>query len=169
LKVTATDFFPAGVLANRSSWYSKHLKGLQEPSLYPPSADAEIYRFTWLRTFDNPMAFRVTVTSNGTGTLTVKRANGAGGYDPGVVDLKLELTLTKSDVDKLKQALVDMSYWDLPIELDGLGIDGAQWIVEASVNGRYKVVDRWSQTDALVDAWCMRLITLSGVDVGKIY
>jgi len=35
--------------------------------------------------------------------------------------------------------------WKLPTrQSEGIGLDGAQWIIEAVKGGRYHVIDRWS-------------------------
>jgi hypothetical protein len=173
---TQPDFFPKGAFGDYSNvddivrkWYIKQLRGLEETSLYPPSTDKEVYRFTWLRTFHNPMVFKITVLGNGSGTLTVKRANGAGGYEPGLIDLRKDIALSNAQVDELKKGLSDMSYWEKPSKLETMGMDGAQWIVEANANGKYKIVDRWSGSDPAVQAWGIQLIDLSGADVGDVY
>jgi hypothetical protein len=174
---TQREYFPKGVFSDYSNtenllrnWYSEQLRALEEPSLYPPKLDADVYRFTWLRTFHNPMVFRLDVLENGAGILTVKRANGAGGYQPGIVDLRKEIPITKEQIDGLKKRLDAMSYWEKPAELkEMLGTDGAQWIVEANAGGKYKIVDRWSESDSEIHAWGLELITLSGIEVGDIY
>jgi hypothetical protein len=173
---TSADYFPKGVFSNivtiddrtRNS-YGKLLRALEEPSFYPPKKNTQSYRFTWLRTFHSPMAFRFTVHNNGSATLIVKRATGMSGYDPGVVDLSKEVAMSNVQVDELKKQLDDMAYWGKQPAQDPEGFDGAQWIVEANANGRYKMVDRWSDTDAAIQAWGMDLIRLSGVDVGEVY
>src|SRR5215831_12533746 len=43
-------------------WYSDQLEAMHEPPLWPPSSH-ETYRFTWLRTFDSPIAARIDATS----------------------------------------------------------------------------------------------------------
>jgi hypothetical protein len=171
-----SEFFPKGIFGERShsdefirKWYSEQLSALEEVSLYPAASGIEVYRFTWLRTFHNPMAFKVTVLESGAGALTVKRANGAGGFKPGVVDLRKEISLSNLQVAGLKKGLVNMSYWEKPVRLETMGTDGAEWIIEASVNGTYKIVDRWSKSDSAVQAWGMELINLSRLDVGKVY
>jgi hypothetical protein len=173
---TSTDYFPKGVFSiivtnddRTRDWYGKQLHALEEVSLYPPKQNTEAYRFTWLRTFHSPMVFRFTVLDNGSATLVVKRTSGMGGYDPGVVDLRKEVALSKVQVEDLKTKLDDMAYWGKQPAQDPEGFDGAQWIVEANANGRYKMVDRWSDTDAAIQAWGMDLIRLSGVDVGEVY
>ena len=42
-----------------NSWYSKMLFALQEPVLKNYNGDKEIYRFTWLRTFNHPISVRL--------------------------------------------------------------------------------------------------------------
>jgi hypothetical protein len=113
------NYFPQGVFDDRSrlddrvsNWYSKHLIALDEASLYPATPNVEVYRFTWLRTFHNPKVFTVAVHVNGSGALTVKRTNGAGGYEPGVIDLRKEIALSNEQINQLKEALVKMSYWE---------------------------------------------------------
>ena len=63
-------------------WYSEMLQALNEPILLGLDGDAEIYRFTWLRTFHNPIVIRIE-RKGGSIELTAKASNGAGGYKPG--------------------------------------------------------------------------------------
>ena len=173
---TLPDYFPKGVFSNHSDsdefirkWYSEQLRALEEPSLYVSNQNMETYRFTWLRTFHNPMIFRFAVLDDGSGMLAVKRSNGAGGYEPGVIDLRKEVTLSNGQIEDLKKKLDDMAYWEKPTKLEGMGMDGAQWIVEANADGKYKIVDRWSDSGSAIQAWGMQLIELSGVEVGEVY
>jgi hypothetical protein len=80
------DYFPRGILDENphsslldEQWYSKHLKALQEPSLWNLSGTqkSETYRFLWLRTFHHPISVRLDVNPNGTSTLTTKNHNGS--------------------------------------------------------------------------------------------
>lgn len=41
------------------AWYSKHLRAMNEPLLFNKKESKQIFRFTWLRTFDNPVAIRI--------------------------------------------------------------------------------------------------------------
>ncbi len=170
------EYFPAHVFSDRSDsdsfinqWYSKHLRAMQEPSLFPAQPGAEVYRFTWLRTFSNPMVFRLNVVKDGTASLAVKRANGKGGYEPGTIDLNETLALNAETVAKLQYELRRMDFWNKPARLKTIGMDGAQWIVEANANGNYKLVDRWTESDGDLQDWCRSLIALSGVEVGDVY
>jgi hypothetical protein len=63
-------------------WYSKHLRAMNQPSMWCGNEPDTEYRFTWLRTFHHPVVVRVTNTGNVTRIEAVE-LNGAGGYSPG--------------------------------------------------------------------------------------
>jgi hypothetical protein len=88
------QYFPKGAFAHGQGdgdfvvgWYSSQLRAMKEPSLSTasPSEQATTYRFTWLRTFHHPLVARFVLDGSGAGTLYVKMADGAGGYQPGKV------------------------------------------------------------------------------------
>src|ERR1700682_2295120 len=76
------QYFPKGAFEDSSEsgwfqgfkerWYAKHLRSMHEPSLFEASKDNSLtaYRFLWLRTFHSPIAIRLTMRIDGTGTLT---------------------------------------------------------------------------------------------------
>ena len=170
------DYFPVGALHERADldrllreWFSKHLLALQEPNLFPAESGREVYRFTWLRSSHNPMTFRLAVASSGTGIINVKRANGRGGYEPGEIDLNIDIAVSKPRVTALKRELGNMGFWQKSSWLDNMSLDGARWIVETDAEGIYKIVHRSSGSDRELQDWCMSLIALSGIDVGDIY
>src|SRR5215469_6577927 len=90
-------YFPDGVFQDASEtgwfrgfkerWYAKHLRSMSEPSLSEASKDATVivYRFLWLRTFHHPIAVRLTIHPDGTGTLNANETDGHGGYEAGKV------------------------------------------------------------------------------------
>lgn len=149
-----TKFFPPGALSERkdvdqfvSDWYSKQLKGLEEPSLWELSKTlgTQAYRFLWLRTFHHPVAIRLEISADGTSRLTTKMASGAGGYDPGKLMQNDVTTLTKERTDWFLQVIEQNSFWKLPTRDETrMGFDGAQWIIEGVKDGSYHIVDRWS-------------------------
>jgi hypothetical protein len=153
----AQDYFPPGSLAAtarehefRANWYSEYLKALQEPSVWRLSLQkpsVEVYRFLWLRTFDHPIAVRLSIVADRTGILASKETGGHGGYEPGKLIRDRTVKLSKEQVDWFCDRLEDLGFWKLPAwpKPDGtVGCDGAQWIVEGAKGGRYHVVDRWS-------------------------
>jgi hypothetical protein len=155
---SAAEYFPAGVLGDTSEqhrfhadWYSKHLAAMGEPSLLEVSrrdSTAEVYRFLWLRTFHHPILVRLAVRNDGTARLTLKETDGKGGYEPGKLIRNTTAKLSKQQNQWFLDRLEDIGLWKLPTRKppkDGVvGLDGAQWIAEASKAGRYHIVDRWS-------------------------
>ena len=129
-------------------WYSPHLLAMKEPSLWEVSKKQsdEVYRFLWLRTFHAPVSARLDVASDGSGELVIKLLSGKGGYDPGHLIQNRKIKVEKESVDHFLELLSKAEFWNLPTEQEtnGVGCDGAQWIMEATKKGQYHVVDRWS-------------------------
>jgi hypothetical protein len=153
--VCGGDYFPRGSLGEtprehqfRADWYSKALAALLEPSVWEMSQQAptvEVYRFLWLRTFRHPISVRLTVASDGTGVLTFKETNGKGGYEPGTLIRNTAEGLSKEQTQWFCDRLDDVGFRKLKPGRNGtVGLDGARWIMEASKDGHYQIVDRWS-------------------------
>jgi hypothetical protein len=156
--IFAQEYFPPGSLAATTydheflaSWYSKHLKALEEPSVWHLSLQkppVEVYRFLYLRSFDHPIAVRLSIAADGTGALTSKETNGAGGYEPGSLIRNRTVKLSEKRVESFREKVEELGFWKLPTwpepDEKTVGVDGAQWILEAAEGGRYHVVDRWS-------------------------
>ncbi|MBL7905636.1 MAG: hypothetical protein JNL22_11495 [Bacteroidales bacterium] len=124
-------------------WYSGQLFALKEPLVYNQT-NRTIYRFTWLRTFHEPVAIRLEKTDNSY-TLYWKQTSGAGGYDPGELTVNSSKQLTKEQWDKLISLLKSADFWNMTTKSkDDMGNDGSQWIIEGIENGKYHVVDRWT-------------------------
>jgi hypothetical protein len=168
-------YFPVGVFSGdkanddfRDRWYANQLRALKEPSLSTnASAGAEtIYRFTWLRSFHHPVAVRITVHANGTGTLTSKMADGAGGYGPGKLIANSTRDVGPNEVQRVLALIDATGFWKMPAENETGGLDGAQWIFEGNRHGSYHVIDRWSpQEGPLRDLGLYLALTLSKLDV----
>ena len=175
----AAQFFPPRVFSDRpdlnqfaEAWYSRHLSAMEEPSVWKSAErkNAEIYRFTWLRTFHSPYAFRLEVRADGTGSLVAKSASGAGGYDPGRLVLNKTLALDAKQVRQFTAALGKLGFWNHPTQDPGPpGFDGARWVLEGVKGGRYHVVDRWSPDDGPFRKLMLDLVALAGVSVDPIY
>jgi hypothetical protein len=148
------EYFPAGSLGETprlhqfmADWYSKHLAAMQEPSIWQISRQKpadEVYRFLYLRSFHHPISVRIAVASDGTGLLISKETNGRGGYQPGALIRNTAEKLTRNETQRFRDTLDHFGFWKLPTRGGPGGCDGAEWIVEASKDGRYQLVDRWS-------------------------
>ena len=124
-------------------WYSEQLFALREPVIYMDQSQKEIYRFTWLRTFDNPIAIRIEKQEDSY-NLYWKLCNGAGGYEPGQLTIQKQKSINKLTWDEFKNRLKQTSFWNLKtIKIIG-GLDGSEWILEGKTLDQYHVVDRWT-------------------------
>lgn len=160
--VEPVDYFPTralllneGLEPFKSVRYSDQLIALEEPSLWERSKaqKEESYRFLWLRTFHEPIVIRVDINADGTARLTVKVANGAGGYDAGELTQNRTVTISVEETNRFLNQVQSRNFWSLPsVEKTPGGPDGADWIIEGVKAQTYHVVDRWSPRDGDVRA-----------------
>ena len=171
-------FFPDNIFSESQdshdfiyAWYTKHLSALEEPSIYQQlnNKDIQVFRFTWLRTFDNPIAVRTMINKDGTGILYAKMTDGDGGYDPGRISKNVEREINRDIVNKFLNVIEVENFWQLPSNKNVIGMDGAQWIVEGLSNGNYHLVDRFSPLKGHVKRIGLCFIKLSEFKVNKIY
>lgn len=124
--------------------YSVMLYALKEPILCEYQGDKEIYRFTWLRTFHHPVSVKLE-KQNDIIRLFVKICNGASGYDIGKLIFDTTINVTQSEYKLLTQKVSEINFWNLPTEeLDLIGNDGSEWIIEVVKDNKYHVVTKWS-------------------------
>jgi len=142
-------YFPTDTFAPiLQRWFSAELHLLEEPSLLELSkaSPAESYRFLWLRTFNQPIAVRLDIRPDGTGTLTTKVANGEGGfpYTSKTLAKNVSTTVSRERVQSFLQTANDLQFWSLPTTVnDPTGTDGSEWIIEGTIGGKYHIVERW--------------------------
>jgi hypothetical protein len=150
-----------------NTWFSKQLSALDEPKLYK-DYDFETYRFTWLRTFHNPISIRLEKKNNEY-LLFVKRANGAGGYNPGQLVQNDTILITESQWDDVISKIYNLNFWKIPtVERSNLMVmDGAEWIFEARKNGKYNMVYRQTSKGTEIKELCMMLYNLSNLKIKK--
>jgi hypothetical protein len=170
--LSKSSYFPPGAFYPKPEhegfvveWYAKHLKAMAEQSLLSyPESQAESYRFLWLRSFHHPVAVRVWRSDGGL-FLNVKQLSGAGGYEPGRLITNQTRQLTNAEWDDFVGLLDHSCYWQLPAEIDEMGNDGAQWILEGAREGRYHVVDRWTPRIGDFREACLYLLKLSNLGI----
>lgn len=146
-------------------WFSKHLLALEEPLLFNTVSEKEVYRFTWLRTFDNPISIRIE-KSEKTIWLHTKVCNGAGGYAPGRLKTNRKKKIKKEEWEKFEKIIKQLDYWNLEYRGNIPGNDGAQWILEGSTKEQYSILFKQSpnkKSDYYMA--CNYLIELSGLKI----
>lgn len=171
-------YFPLSVFQDSSSigndtfidrWYSEYLFTMREPIIFMDKSQNEIYRFTWLRTFHNPVAIRIEKQGD-TYLLFWKLCNGQGGYDPGQLTVNEQKTIDKATWDEFKNKLNQIDFWHLKTIEKVLGADGSQWVLEGKTPTQYHVVDRWAPNKkSNYYQCCDFLIGLTNLEVGDKY
>lgn len=146
--------------------YSTNLKALDEPILND-SFPKSIYRFTYLRTINNPIVIGLE-NNNDSVRIYWKRTNGAGGYYPGKIIEDNTKDLSIEDWKKVEAKIDSINFWSLPtLKTDVLGFDGSQWILEGRKFGKYHVVDRWCGRE--IAPVCKLLMGLTDLRIEKVY
>jgi hypothetical protein len=153
----------------KEQWYSKQLSGLHETSLWEASratAQVQVYRFLYLRSFHHPIVVRVDVNKDGKGLLTTRIGSGRGGIEPGHLIVNKSRKMSAEETSWFVDRIDELGFWQLPTyeKSDEIGVDGAQWILEGVKDGKYLVVDRWSPDRGPVKG----LGTLMMFDLAKI-
>src|SRR2546426_5623559 len=123
-----SSYFRDTGLADRESWYGKHLGAMQEPALCAKPG-VEVYRFLWLRTFHNPIAVRIQRLDDHY-RLIGKQLSGAGGYEAGKLVRDTTIELSAQQVAQVKDLIDQSDYWSMGAD-SSFGEDGSQWILVA--------------------------------------
>ena len=158
--------FPDGLFEDAfvGHWYSSHLDALEEEPV-AAGDESQTLRFTWLRTFHAPMAFRVTFDEGESGTnLIWKSSDGLGGFAPGKLDRSGRVELDAAQIDQV-HIVLSASKICQSSNVETFMTDGAQWIFEVTTDERYCFHDVQSPgAGAFYDLGRM-LIDLSGVEI----
>lgn len=141
-------------------WYSEQLYAMKEPLLFNRIVDKEVYRFTWLRTFDKPMVFRIE-NRKGDYILYYKVLDGKGGYEPGRIEVEKTKNLTKKEWLTFKKLIENADFWNMSLGRNSIGLDGSEWILEGLTRTKYRAVTVWSPTEGSFYEACIYLISLS--------
>jgi hypothetical protein len=173
-----TEYFPENIFSDDkeldsfiATWYTGQLKALKEPSLLIASQKGkrQIYRFLWLRTFHNPISIRIEIL-NSKAKIIIKKTDGAGGYDPGNLELEKTKEIDKKEIRELLELIKESKFWNTdtkdPTES---GCDGAQWIIEGVKNNKYHIVDRWSPEEGNIYTLGLYFLKLSRLEIKNIY
>lgn len=143
------------------SWYSGQLFALREPLLFNKRINKEVFRFTWLRTFDNPIAIRIEKDSEKY-YLYWKVCSGEGGYSPGELIIDKSKSINKANWDVFLLKINKLNFWDFPIGREFSGCDGAEWILEGANSLKYHVITNWGRLDC-----CLYLLELTDLEIPK--
>jgi hypothetical protein len=153
-------------------WFGGELRALGEPSLYlasteGPTDGSGIIRFTWLRSFHNPVVVRVEFGPDGAAWLTAKerRTGTAGGRER-----RLSRPLTAKEIQQLESLVSSTRVLEQPPSDCAFGSDGSTWIIEAASSpGEYVYINRWSPEAGPVHSLGLQMIAMTGWRFEEIY
>lgn len=177
-KMTKSKFLPGkffddvNIVDKVDTDYASIMNGLKESSLLTvlDSDDEEVYRFVWLRSFDNPISLRIQ-KSFAKILINIKEHELGNDDNFGalIVDRKKDVSIP--EWINFKKLLAKECFWTLDIGKDLIGIDGSVWILEAKKENRYHVVYRRSPERGNFRAACLYLLELSELNINesKIY
>jgi hypothetical protein len=144
-------------------WYTRALVAMHEPPLYGAQAPpgVVVWRFIWLRSFDPPVAIRITNSPRRCSIVATALGNVITPEPPQdssgavyITDILRFGPITRRDSSlrspvECTHAIQSIpGFWAAPGEDSRTGIDGANWVFEALEQGRYHVVTRWSPDSA---------------------
>tara|TARA_R110002124_G_scaffold253475_1_gene418922 strand:+ start:53 stop:757 length:705 start_codon:yes stop_codon:yes gene_type:complete len=145
-------------------WYSEHLYKMKEPLLFNRKTDKEIFRFTWLRTFDKPIAIRIEKSKDDY-WLYWKKLSGKGGYEPGELITDRKKRISENEWLSFQNLIKKADFWNMDYGQGVFGNDGSQWILESVNSTDYRVVDRWSPSEGTFYNACDFLISLTNLNI----
>jgi len=133
-----------GISKFEAEWYGKSLKRMKEPRLpdFTKDMSAEVYRMMILPTWGNPVAVRVQ-RRGGIYSLSARRLDGDGVYDPGKLVESKEIELSADDSTALQGLIQNLDFFNLSTDDGVYGNDGDESIIEGVSHGKYHVVQRW--------------------------
>jgi hypothetical protein len=148
-----------------NKWYSAYLFDLNEPNIYTYNGDDEIYRFTWLRSFHNPVIIRFEKHKTNY-TLYTKELIDNEGYIPQEIKKNTKLEMTLSEWENFKNKASNLNFWSmLPNDPNPRPMDGAEWILEGVSKNKYHFIARTSPVDTKYKTCCKYLLFLSKLKI----
>jgi len=122
-------------------WYSSEMYALGEESLWPLAGHGaeSTYRLTYIPGFSGPTSITLSLAPDGEGIVAIKTLDA----DREITRTNETVRASRDQLDRFVSLLDQAHYWTTPTELERTGLDGAEWILEAVRNSRYRVVVRW--------------------------
>lgn len=117
---------------------STPLFALKEPLLYNKPTNKEIYRFTLLRSFDNPVSIRIEKFENSIWIYS-KIGQGASGFKSKKIKQSKKAKISTEDWNAFSQLMDELDFWNLSQSRSAPMTDGSEWILEGSTPEWYSV------------------------------
>jgi len=122
--------------------YAAQLAALGEPDLKRSRDSREIYRVLWLRSFHESVAVRIVRAGSQYNVIT--SIGPVWGHPSTAAPRRDSVSLSAEEWAAIQLRTAMREFWTTVPHTEGIGLDGAQWILEGRRDGRYYAVDWWS-------------------------
>ena len=148
-----------------AGWLTFQLTDLNENCLFNKDLEENktIYRFTWLRTFHNPIAIRIENTNNET-MLYWKIGKGAGGYEPKGLKKTGKRKLNTNTWNAFLELVKKSDFDNLANEKYMPMCDGATWTLERKTINGFKAHNSNIPSSGIKKT-CLFLLDLTNIKV----
>lgn len=137
---------------DQESYFTRYLAAMKEPSLMPQAQGEKAFsmRFTWLRSFHDPIAIRIWKEGEDHYIRAVKLTKQTD-YSPGPASKDFTRKLIDAEWNQIA-AISELPQVWTPLNNDERnafsgGCDGARWIYERRDEGKYSMLDLWCPKD----------------------
>jgi hypothetical protein len=150
----------------RLDWFSQELAWFREPML-SAGYKGKVYRFLWLRSFDAPVVIRIQkIKRNVVIYWKLPRFDDSLQSFQSAVEFKKSLAVWQWK--KFEKSLTTIDYWSMISgDYKSDRTDGAIWLLEAAINGKYKVTERSGYIYPKYTKCLMYLINFTDLNLPK--
>lgn len=133
-------FWKIKSLTNKLGYYSSVLEWLNEP-IFKNNYTNNAYRFLWTRRFHMPIVIRMEKTNRNISIYWKQSSHdeSTDKYEPGQLFQK---NISSRQWNKFEKMLDKIDYWSMYVMDKSDIIDGSHWLLEANINGKYKITER---------------------------
>jgi hypothetical protein len=145
--------------------YSKNLFIMREPIVYMDKSQNEVFRFTWLRSFEEPIAIRIEKHDESY-LIFWKSCSLNNDNNPAKLTVTKQKRIDKQTWDEFQSRISQIDFWYLKTNENVFDNDGSHWILEGKTPEKYHVVDRWSpKNESAFYQCCDFLIELTNLKI----
>jgi hypothetical protein len=150
-----------GTVGPRVDYY---LQALKEPLLFGARTGEgrERYRLVILRSDHPARSYRLEIDGGGIGVLYAKSGYPAEEGKAGRMVKSVRRGLSRAEVGRFKQLLVDAQFWQLPSSDPAGANSGEDWILEGRSDEDYQILHRHALADGPLRTACDQLIIAIG-------
>jgi hypothetical protein len=162
------------------TWYGNQLDVLDNENLMKIT-DKNVIRFTCLRSWENQFSIKITwhdkqaelsfSMSNDTSAFVVFSLdeNGNKIFEPKRIIKSFKTKISENQLAKLLKLIKQYNFYNQSTTIEESGADGDIWVIESTIDGKYKVVERESPRKGANYEIGKYLVELSGEKINKLY